>query len=172
MLCCECFQSILSVPILRMRGHDSRYRPGDEVQGSQPLKQQASNEPPDKRSKVAASCQLNTSTDTIGTSTGTTSSTGTRSPVACVKTLFVNLGGDGMLNVHVAYAYCQYSAWHAEFQQKPTDSTATGTRTALTPAGWKVIKAIIDKHPTPHAYDKKIRKFGYPLGFLEETWIF
>ena len=160
MLCCECFQSILSVPILRMRGHDSRYRPGDEVQGSQPLKQQASNEPPDKRSKVAASCQLNTSTDTIGTSTGTTSSTGTRSPVACVKTLFVNFAADGMLNIH------------AEFQQKPTDSTATGTRRALTPAGWKVIKAIIDKHPTPHAYDKKIRKFGYPLGFLEETWIF
>ena len=143
-----------------MRGHDSRYRPGDEVQGSQPLKQQASNEPPDKRSKVAASCQLNTSTDTIGTSTGTTSSTGTRSPVACVKTLFVNFAADGMLNIH------------AEFQQKPTDSTATGTRRALTPAGWKVIKAIIDKHPTPHAYDKKIRKFGYPLGFLEETWIF
>ena len=160
MLCCECFQSILSVPILRMRGHDSRYRPGDEVQGSQPLKQQASNEPPDKRSKVAASCQLNTSTDTIGTSTGTTSSTGTRSPVACVKTLFVNFAADGMLNIH------------AEFQQKPTDSTATGTRRALTPAGWKVIKAIIDKHPTPHAYDKKIRKFGYPLGFLEEHWIF
>ena len=160
MLCCECFQSILSVPILRMRGHDSRYRPGDEVQGSQPLKQQASNEPPDKRSKVAASCQLNTSTDTIGTSTGTTSSTGTRSPVACVKTLFVNFAADGMLNIH------------AEFQQKPTDSTATGTRRALTPAGWKVIKAIIDKHPTPHAYDKKIRKFGYPLGFLEENGIF
>ena len=143
-----------------MRGHDSRYRPGDEVQGSQPLKQQASNEPPDKRSKVAASCQLNTSTDTIGTSTGTTSSTGTSSSVACVKTLFVNFAADGMLNIL------------AEFQQKPTDSTATGTRRALTPAGWKVIKAIIDKHPTPHAYDKKIRKFGYPLGFLEETWIF